>query len=68
MSWADVRFLKMSFMVHCDFDNGYRNQHFQSTLLVGRERSQKESTLCTLLKMFTVLDETLYNGKNAHAS
>ena len=27
----------MSFMVHCDFEKVSQNQHFQSTLLVGRE-------------------------------
>ena len=31
--------LKMLFMVHCDFKKGSRNQHVQSTLLVGREGS-----------------------------
>lgn len=24
-------------MVHCDFENGSKTQHFQGTLLVGRE-------------------------------
>ena len=27
----------MSFTVHWDFENGSQNQHFQSTLLRGRE-------------------------------
>ena len=44
-SRATVRFFKMSFMMHCDFEKGSRNQHFQSTLFVGREGSDKRS-LC----------------------
>ena len=48
-SRATVCFLKMSFMVHCYFEEGSRNQHFQSTIFVGREFTQK-SSLCMLLK------------------
>ena len=32
-----VRFSKMSFMVHCDFDKGNQNKIIRSNLLVGRE-------------------------------
>ena len=42
----------MSSMVHCDFEKGSQNQHFQSAVWVGiREggRSQKKSMLCTSL-------------------
>ena len=35
----------MSFMMHCNVEKGSRNQHFQSTLLVGREGSRKK-VLC----------------------
>ena len=38
---VNVHFLKMTFMVHCNFKKGSQNQYFQSTLLVGRG-SQKE--------------------------
>ena len=31
----------MSFMVHCNFEKGSQNQHFQSTILVGREDHKK---------------------------
>ena len=36
-----------------------KNQHFQSTLLGGREGVTKKSTLCTLLKMLTIMDDPL---------
>ena len=36
---------KNSFMEHCESENGSQNQHFQSTLLVGRERWQNR-VLC----------------------
>ena len=45
----------MSFMVHCDFDQGSKNQDFESTLLVGREGITKMSTLCALLTIWTTL-------------
>ena len=35
--------LKMS-LLHCDFENGSQNQHFQSTLLVGGKGSQRGSS------------------------
>ena len=35
------------------------NQHFKSTLLGGGERVTKKSTLCTLVKMMTILDDPL---------
>ena len=35
---------------HCDFEKGFQNQHFQSTLLVGRKK-------VTLLAMLTILVE-----------
>ena len=44
-------------MGHCDFEKGSRNQHFQSTPLVGRKG--QNSSLCTLLIMFTILDDPL---------
>ena len=37
-----IRFKKMPFMVHCDFDKGSQNKHFQSILLVGREGITKK--------------------------
>ena len=38
-----ISFSKVSFMVHCDLEEGSKN-HFQSTLLVERERvTQKYS-------------------------
>ena len=51
-SRAAVRFSKMSFMWHCDFEKENQNQHFPSTLLVGRKGpkgggSQKR-VLCVL--------------------
>ena len=52
--------LNMSFMVHCHFEKGSKNQHFQSTILVGREGVTKTSTLCTLLIMWTILDDPLW--------
>ena len=42
--------------MHCDFQKASRNQHFQSTLLVGREGVTKNSTL---LIMLTILDDPL---------
>ena len=51
---------KKFFMVICDFEKGSQKQHFQSTLLVGREGSQKITcTLCTVLIMLTILDDAL---------
>ena len=41
-SRTTVRFLIMSFIVHCNFEKGSQNQHFQSTLLVGREGVTKK--------------------------
>ena len=38
-------FLKMSFKVFCDFEKGSQNQHFQITLLVGRDGVTKR-VLC----------------------
>ena len=38
-----IRFSKMSFLVHCDFEKGSQNQHFQSTLF---GRGHTNSTLC----------------------
>ena len=35
------------------------NQHFQSTLLGGGEGVTKKSTLCTLVKMMTIMDDPL---------
>ena len=60
-SRAAVCFSKMSFMLHFDFEKGqgYQNQHFQITLLVGREGVTKKSTLCTLLMMLTIIDSSL---------
>ena len=41
------------------------NQHFKSTLLGGGEGVTKKSTLCTLVKMMTIMDDPLYwNGHN----
>ena len=42
---AAVRFLKMSFIVHCYFEMGFQNQHFQSILLVAREGVTRKSTM-----------------------
>ena len=36
-----------------------KNQHFQSTLLEGREGVTKQSTLCALLIMLIILDDPL---------
>ena len=41
-------FSKMSFLVHCDFEKGYQNQHFQSTILLRKERVKKELSVYTL--------------------
>ena len=38
-----------------------KNQHFQSTLLGGREGVTKESTLCMLLIMLTIMDGPLHS-------
>ena len=35
------------------------NQHFQSTLLGGGDGVTKKSTLCTLVKMMTIMDDPL---------
>ena len=35
------------------------NQHFQSTLLGGGEGVTQKSTLCTLVKMMTIMDDPL---------
>ena len=43
-------------MMHCDYEKRSQNQHFQSTLSVGREGVTEKSTLCTLLIMLTNLD------------
>ena len=53
---------KMLLMAHCDFEKGSKNQHFQSTLLVGR--GDKKITLCTLLTMLTILDDPLHDLAN----
>ena len=53
---ATVRFSEMLFLGQCDFEKGSQNQHFQNTLLVGRERVTKNNTLCTLLIMLTIRD------------
>ena len=52
---AAIRLKKISFMVHCDFEKGSQNQHFQSMLFVGM------STLCTLFIMLTILDDHLFS-------
>ena len=38
----------MSFMEHCYSEKGSQNQHFQSTLLVGREGVTKEYSVYAL--------------------
>ena len=38
----------MSFLVHCDFEKGYQNQHFQSTILLRKERVKKEFSVYAL--------------------
>ena len=40
------------------------NQHFQSTLLGGGEGVTKKSTLCTLVKMMTIMDDPLGGTEN----
>ena len=45
--------------MHCDFEKGPENQHFQSTLPVGKEGVTKKGTMCMLLKMLTILDDPL---------
>ena len=52
----------MSFMVHCGFENGSQNQHFQSRPTVfsrewGRGCVTKKSTLSTLSIMLAILDD-----------
>ena len=47
-------FLKMSLMVYCDFEKGSQNQHFQSTLLLGRDGVHKKSRFFIML---TILDD-----------
>ena len=49
----------MSFMVNRDFQKGSQNQHFQNTLLVGREAFTNKSSLCTLLIILTILDDSV---------
>ena len=39
------------------------NQHFQSTLLGGGRGVTTKSTLCTLMKMMTIMDDPLLNLK-----
>ena len=53
MSRAAVRYLKMSFMVNCDFEKGSQNT------LVWREGVKKQSTLCRFLIMLTSMDDPL---------
>ena len=48
--------------MHCNFEKGCPNQHFQNTLLVGRERVTQKSTLGTLLMMLTILDDPSQNS------
>ena len=48
----------MLFTVHRNFEKGSQN-HIFKVLLVGREGVTKKSTLCTLLIMLTILDDTL---------
>ena len=44
---AAIRFSKMLFMGHCNFEKGSRNPPFQSTPLVGMERvTHKKRILC----------------------
>ena len=47
---AALHFLKMSFMVHREFEKGSQNEHFKE-LLEGRKGVTNKSTLCTLLIM-----------------
>ena len=65
---AAIRFLKMSFMVHCDFEKGSRNQYYQSTLLVltWKGGGHKHSTLSILLTMLTLLMDPLSIGLHLH--
>ena len=37
------------------------NQHSKSTLLGGGEGVTKKSTLCTLVKMMTIMDDPLFD-------
>ena len=46
-------FQKCRLMVHCDFEKGSQNHHFQSKL-VRREGVIKCSTLCTLFSLDNV--------------
>ena len=51
-------FLKMSVMVHfCNLEKDSQNQHVKNILLVGRGKGTKNSTLCTVLMMLTILDD-----------
>ena len=43
-----IHFRKMSFMEQGDFQKGSPNQHFQSTLLVGKEWVTKEYSVYAL--------------------
>ena len=40
-----------------------QSQHFQGTILVGMEGRSHKSTLCTLLKMMTILNDPLTLGR-----
>ena len=55
-----VRFFKMLIMISYGV---VKNQHVQSTLLGGREggghKKEYHGTLCTLLIMLTIMDDTL---------
>ena len=53
-----VRFFNVDYdSLH--FQTFVKNKHFQSTLLGGREGITNKSTMCMLLKMLTILDDTL---------
>ena len=63
-SRAVVRFLKMAFMVHCDFEKGHQSQHFQKYAFGrdGGSRKKKYSVYMyalLLLIMLTILDDPL---------
>ena len=44
------------------------NQHFKSTLLGGGEGVTKKSTLCTLVKMMTIMDDPLPDWMKCHVT
>ena len=51
---------KLSFIVHCDFEKGSQNQHFQHTLSVVREGVAKEYSVYALDNiLFTILDDPI---------